>query len=100
MSRAQRFLCGTPEGQCTGSHAQLTAKWSGSSKVHATREDAKRCYVHYLKSQGYVQLSANEFQLGDGPVVVLTRTSRFGGVMRQGKEKRFMPRRGSGEITG
>jgi hypothetical protein len=61
-------------------------------KSHATPEEAFACYRAWLLRQGYRQVGGREFlSPEDGVIVVLTRRSRFGAVLRGGKEERFMP---------
>lgn len=99
MSRRLRYTCGAPEGKCTGSVTKMTKGWRGSPKAHASREEAFRCYAAYLLSEGYTQLSAHEFVSPDGgPILVLSRISQFGGVLRTGKVDRYMPKRASGIV--
>lgn len=99
MSRVNMFLCGTPKEQCGGSLLPTSDKWKGSPKGHGSRQDAMRCYTRYLKSIGYQQLGTREFAPPDGgPVLVLSKVTRFGGRMRKGKEKRVMPKDGSGVV--
>jgi hypothetical protein len=98
MSTQQRFLCGVPERECQGSHTQLPVKWPGSRKSHASRKEAKKCYTRYMQGQGYEKVHGG-LQKDDGPVIVLSKESKFGGRLRLGKEKRFMPDKGSGTAT-
>ena len=100
MSRQQRYLCGTPEKECQGALTSVSPKWKGSHKTHGTREDAMRCYRHHLiNNLGYLAGdSTRELIAPDGRRLILSKPSHFGGLMRRGKENRFMPRRGSGEI--
>ncbi len=99
MSRQRRFLCGVPENECTGSVTQNTKGWRGSRKSHVTREEAFTCKANNLVRHGYVRFGSKEFASpNDGPILLLNKKSKFGGVLRQGKEDRFMPRRGSGEV--
>jgi hypothetical protein len=98
VKQRRRFLCGVPEGKCSGTLSRISKNWKGSQKTHASRDEAFECYVRHLLAQGYVRLGPKEFQLGDGPILLVNKRSQFGGVMRQGKAERWMPRRGSGEI--
>lgn len=99
MSRQNMYLCGTPKEHCGGSLLPTSDKWKGSPKGHGSRADAMHYYGNYLKSQGYEQIGSREFKSPNGgPVLVLTKVSRFGGRMRKGKEKRVMPKDGSGLI--
>lgn len=62
-------------------------------KTHLTPEQAFKCHAKYLVKVGYVQLSTREFRAPDGSgIKVLTKQSRFGGKLRNGKEgTRNMP---------
>lgn len=99
MSR--RFLCGVPEESCFGSTTLMQKQWKGSHKVHISREDAFKCHVRYLLSLGYTRLGAREFAPpNDGPVRVLTRSSRFGSELRWGKEQsRWMTKNPAADIS-
>lgn len=52
--------------------------------------------AHHLKAQGYIPVGAREFLTpGGGPVLVLSKKSKFGGRLRNGKlGERLMPKRG------
>ena len=97
MSRQQMYVCGTPEKDCTGSFVK-GSKGMRATKAHATPEDAYRCYAASLKRAGYEERPNREFYKPGEAVMVLTKKSRFGAVLRLGKEGRFMPERGSGWI--
>lgn len=99
MSRAQRYFCGTPEANCSGAFGDFGKNWRGPRKLHESREAAFRCYARYLvKIKGWKQVGPREFKEPGGPINVLTKKSRFGGVARKGKMGRNMPQRGGGVI--
>lgn len=81
-------LCGVPEQHCVGGKLGPTQSfYRGSKKCHASRVEAFRCYVRYLREQGYERVGPREFAAPNGgPVRVLTKKSRFGGLLRAGKE--------------
>jgi len=94
----RRYTCGVPKEQCSGS-LDLTINIPSLSKVHSSPKEAFACHARWLTRQGYKQIGSREFDLGDGsPVRVLTKKSRFGGVLRGGKRgqiaktKRLVPR--------
>lgn len=96
------YLCGCPETECVGS---MSGDVSNSMrnlrrKVHGSRRDARRCYIRYLLRQGYTRTdNASCFASpDDGPVIVLNRESKFGGELRSGKAKRYMPKRRTGGL--
>jgi hypothetical protein len=55
-------------------------------KVHATPQEAFACHARYLISQGYTRLGQREFHKEGEPIRVLTKKSRFGGILRGGKK--------------
>ncbi len=84
--------CLTPKGHCIGSMRKV-ADGLGLRLSHGSHEDAFRCYRRYLLGQGYTQLGPREFAAPDnGPIMVLTKRSRFGARLRKGKEGRYMAR--------
>lgn len=90
MSHKKAFLCGVPDQFCSGgvkAIENIVAK-----RGHSSSEEAFRCKKNYLVQQlGYTQIGAREFRPPDGgPVLVLTKKSRYGGVVRRGKEDRLM----------
>ena len=99
MSQANRYLCGTPDNSCTGSHAVL---WEhiGKTKTHSSHEEAFACYRRYLVEQGYTPIGSRAYSPPDGgPILVIDKKSRFGGWLRRGKSEgvgrgasRYMPR--------
>lgn len=102
MSKNRMYLCGVPEQHCVGGTFKVGTGYRGPRKGHSDRLAAFRCMVRYLKSQGYTQIGPREFAgPNGGPVRVLTKKSRYGGVLRYGKENnRFMHDNGTGTIVG
>jgi hypothetical protein len=105
MSTKFKILCGTPNRDCTG--GRYVTDQLLPSKAHGNRDEAFRCKVRYLKLQGYEQIGPREFRPPNGgPIEVLTKRSRFGARLRQGKTSeggtissaRFQPERGAGTI--
>jgi hypothetical protein len=65
---------------------------SSGLKCHATPQDAFECHRAWLLRQGYKQVGGREFESPyTGCIAVLTKKSRFGAVLRGGKEGRHMP---------
>ena len=100
---SSRFLCGTPSDFCCGAFTMFDAALGrcGRSKAHPTRVDAFKCYQKYLLSKGYKKVGTREFLPPDGgPVLLLNRKGKFGGMLRNGKSgvkslsgrNRFMPK--------
>jgi hypothetical protein len=98
MSTKYRVLCGVPVLECLGSGYITTQALS--KKAHASRVEAFRCMRKHLMRQGFTQIGPREFRPPDGgPIRVLTKKARFGGLLRQGKageeggmsSSRFMP---------
>ncbi len=83
-----KFLCGTPAAACGASLVKLNHGLDGRGiKAHGTREQAYDCQRRYLLSQGYKQVGSNAFAAPDeGPILVLSKKSRYGGKLRMGKE--------------
>ncbi|HKI30858.1 MAG TPA: hypothetical protein VKA46_03220 [Gemmataceae bacterium] len=87
----KRRLCGLPAQECRGDAGGLSPGLSGL-KSHATAEEAFECYRAWLLRQGYRQVGGREFEAPRaGRIVVLTKKSRFGALLRGGKEGRHMP---------
>lgn len=107
----RKVYCGTPIDTCNGSMVTLNAAWTPdgnknkkSGKVHASHEEAFRCYCRHLISIGYERVGKREFALNGGPVLVIDKPSRFGAEFRKGKEgdkssSRFTPMRGRGAVV-
>ena len=93
MSKQNRYLCGTPKEFCTGGRLDTDQSLS-TDKCHSQPVTAFKCHVHYLvKHLGYRRVGMREFQLGDGPILVLNKQSRYGAKLQQGKAERFIPER-------
>lgn len=81
------YMCGVPRDKCTGGQENLNAGLQGPRKVHPTSEAAFNCHKNFLISQGYTQVGSRDFSPPDGgPVRVLTKKSKFGARLRNGKE--------------
>jgi hypothetical protein len=101
MSQARKVMCGTPETECTGSKAPLIPGMPGK-KTHSSNTEAFRCYRRHLIAKGYTPVGSRAFSPPDGgPVLILSKKTRFGGGFRRGKSDgiagngagRFMPSR-------
>ena len=83
------YTCGVPSAFCSGSFTTTNAalKDSSQKRVHNTPEAAFKCHGHYLVAGlGFTQVSAREFLAPDGSGLrVLTKPSRFGARLRNGK---------------
>jgi hypothetical protein len=73
----------------------------GKKKTHSSSIDAFNCTRRYMvRQQGYTPVGSRAFSPPDGgPILILTKKIRFGGMMRRGKSEgvgrgaaRFMPR--------
>jgi hypothetical protein len=54
--------------------------------MHGSSKEAFRCYVAYLMKIGYERIGMREFRSPEGgPILVLTKQTKFGSVMRPGK---------------
>ena len=89
MSQTRAYLCGVSAENCIGTDAMVGG--NEFIKVHSTRDEAFRCMQRHLVTQGYTQIGPREFAPpDDGPVLLLNKRSKFGGVLRRGKEDRLM----------
>jgi len=100
MSTKYRVLCGVPALECIGSGYITTQALS--KKAHASRVEAFNCMRKHLLNEGWEQIGPREFRPPDGGYIrVLTKKSRYGGMLRQGKagedggmsSSRFMPKK-------
>ena len=80
------YTCGVDKRFCSGSAA------SGSSglrhiRTHSSSEEAFRCMArHLVNDEGYERTGSRTFAPSDGgPILVLDKKSKFGGVLRKGK---------------
>ena len=94
----RKYTCGVPKEHCSGS-ANFVINVISLAKVHDSSVEAFNCHAKWLGKLGYKRVGAREFDLGDGsPIRVLTKKSRFGGILRIGKHektaktKRLVPR--------
>lgn len=98
-----KFICQTPQDKCTGGRKSMNNSWKfrggdKSSKMHNSPQEAFKCYADYLESIGYERLGSREFRRPEGGIEILTKSSRYGGRLRAGKNElkgtqvsRFMP---------
>ena len=57
-----------------------------SVRCHSTRDQAFRCHAQYLVDVlGYKRVGSREFHKEGSPIKVLSKRSKFGGVLRRGK---------------
>ena len=87
--RPYMYSCGVPGHACSGQHSTLNAGLRDTSqkRVHNTPEAAFRCHKNYLISIGYELVGSRELRAPDGSGIrVLTKPSRFGARLRNGKE--------------
>lgn len=81
------WTCGCPKDACSGANARVNMALGTGRRLHPSPEDAFRCRQRYLISIGYEQLGSREFKAPDGSgVLILTKQSRFGSMLRNGKE--------------
>lgn len=89
MRANHHWLCNTPTDKCMGSTRALNAGLRGASKkAHSSPEAAYDCYKRYLISTlGYSFVGNHSFSPpnNDGPILVITKRSRYGGHLRPGK---------------
>jgi hypothetical protein len=85
-SSNRAYMCGVPRDKCCGSLSQGTQGMGKAINVHSSPVEAFNCYANYLISQGYERIGSREFRPPNGgPIQVLTKKSRFGGMLRSGK---------------
>lgn len=92
------YMCGVEKDLCTGTATPMNHGMGQGNKTHTSPESAFSCMRKSLLVQGWTQLGSREFQPpGGGPIRILTKKTRFGGRMRNGKEgTRNQPIRGGG----
>lgn len=94
MSRQLAYMCKTPREHCSGASPTQEVPHA----YHGSREEAFRCTVRYYKQVlGYEQISPREFRTPRG-ILVMDKVSKFGGLVRRGKEGRFMQDRKHGVV--
>lgn len=89
------YVCSTPKNICGGKTTKYSNGIKDSPKTHSTPQEAQRCHIRYLLSQGYSQLGPREFSLNGGPILVLNKASK-GCRLRGGKADRMMGRMTTG----
>ena len=104
------YTCGVDEKRCSGSKMTASQGLRNFLKIHGSPEEAFKCKARDLvANEGYTQIGPREFSPKDGgPILVLTKKSKFGGILRRGKRgtetgstNRVMPKkRGGGFIVG
>ncbi len=101
MPAKYKYMCGVPQEHCEGGNLKTDQTFS-TRKAHSGRHEAFRCMAHYLVKQlGYTQIGSREFRKEGHPIRVLTKKSRYGGVLRFGKEHaRWMPKGDGGGYGG
>ena len=95
----RKYTCGVPKEHCFGS-SNFVVNITSITKIHCSSEEAFNCHARWLVNVlGYKRIGSREFDLQNGsPIRVLTKKSRFGGVLRIGKHgegaktKRLVPR--------
>ena len=91
-----KYMCGVPSQYCSGTTVVVNHALRGvtTEKVHSYPEDAFKCHARYLvKVLGYTRVGNREFVLdSSSPIRVLTKKSRFGGRLRQGKREKTQRR--------
>lgn len=90
---AHKWLCGTPKEYCSGgSFVMADSVNRTTTQAHNSPSEAFDCYKHYLLRTGHEMIGPREFRPPDGgPILVLTKKSRFGARLREGKFGRYMP---------
>jgi len=103
-----KVACQTPKKECTGGLTAVNNNLVGQGsprKLHSSSEEAFQCYSSFLLRNGYTQVGSREFRQPDGGILMLSKRSRYGAVMRKGKSdtgkagNRFMPRSGRKHCT-
>lgn len=81
------FLCGVPKDKCAGTLSTVNAALGGNKKAHTSSEDAFACHRRFLVGEGYKQVGTRAFDpQNGGPVLIISKKSRFGARLRNGKE--------------
>ena len=93
MRKQIRVLCGVPKEHCVGGKF-VTDQMFTTDKAHSSHEDVFKCMARYLvRVLGYKRMGSRDFAPPDGgPIRILTKKIRYGGLLVYGKEQaRFMP---------
>jgi hypothetical protein len=89
--RPHKYLCGVPSDKCTGGMTGVSNGLKKAGKTHGSPAEAHKCYSKWLLSQGYTQVGPREYSKNGGPILLLTKKSKFGARLRGGKADRQMP---------
>lgn len=83
----RKYVCGVEAAECTGALASTSAGLRGKIiKAHGSSNEAFKCKRRSLIASGYEEVGPREFRPpGGGPILVLTKKSRFGAALRSGK---------------
>lgn len=77
-------MCGTPSHECSG--AKRIVPWPGDVRAHEDPAAAFKCHKSYLIRLGFTEVGRRELVNPEtGAIRVLTKPSRFGAPLRQGK---------------
>jgi hypothetical protein len=80
------YACGVPAEKCSGSLCKLN-NGMRPMQAHQSSESAFNCHKEFLLKQGYTIVDSRAFAPPNGgPIQVLTKKSRFGVRLRNGKE--------------
>lgn len=91
------YCCSSPPAKCGGRSTKYSqGVKSPTPKTHATPQEAQKCYIRFLLSEGYTQLGPREFHKEGQPILLLNKASK-GYRLRAGKADRYMSRE---ECTG
>ena len=83
------YMCGTPREDCIGALMATNHGLSnGKVMAHSRHEQSFACAKRHLLRLGYTQIDSRAFRSPnpDEPTRVLTKKSRFGAKLRNGKE--------------
>lgn len=101
QSKPYAYLCGVPSEKCAGIRLTVNHGLGGGTRGHVSPEEAFKCHARHLLKEGWVQVGPRDFRPPDGgPILVLTKRTKFGGKLRSGKEgNRNMPMNQRGART-
>lgn len=89
------YACMTPNKECGGKTTKFSNGIKNAPKTHGTPQEAQKCHIRYLLSQGYVKLGPRELWKEGEPILLLNKASKAC-RLRGGKIDRMMGR----ELTG
>ena len=103
----RRYLCGVDMDKCEGGLVSLPKGMSKIHKAHSSPQEAFKCHARWLIKQGCTQVGPREFLTPEGYTRVLTKKSKFGAELRQGKTgegmkgtNRCVVKKSSGSLAG